>query len=110
MPDIFAGDARVPTELLSPEERDKFDRNAWVAKHGPETWEPILDSVVSAVKAKGISRIATTGYCFGAPPGLYLALNNTAHVTVFTHPSRLQVPADLEVSDPSHSVDAQGIV
>ena len=58
----------------------------------------VLDKVIEALKASGVTRIGTTGYCFGAPPAWYLALKNEAHVTVVSHPSRLAIPEDLEVS------------
>ncbi|KAF7797496.1 hypothetical protein EIP86_008695 [Pleurotus ostreatoroseus] len=90
MPDILNGDARL---VLS---EPGFDKQKWVAAHGPETWMPVLDKVVEALKATGVTRIGTTGYCFGAPPAWYLALKNEAHVTVVSHPSRLAIPEDLE--------------
>ena len=91
MPDILNNDPM-------PEERGPdFDRNAWIAKHGPESWQGSLDAVVAALKAQGVTRIGTTGYCFGAPPAFYLAFKNESHVTVLSHPSRLAVPDDLEV-------------
>jgi len=52
--------------------------------------------VVDVLKASGVTRIGTTGYCFGAPPTLFLALKNESHVTVMTHPSRLAVPEIFE--------------
>ena len=56
-----------------------------------------MDSVVAALKAEGVTRIGTTGYCFGAPPALYLAYSNTSAVTVVSHPSLLK-PESLEVN------------
>lgn len=92
MPDLFHGDAR--TDLGDP----SFDRQKWVAAHGPETWKSVVDAVAEALKAEGVTRIGTTGYCFGAPPALYLAFKNDVHVTALAHPSRLAIPDDLEVS------------
>lgn len=85
-PDILNDDAR--TDMGDP----KFDRKAWMERHGPESWKPPLDNVIEALKASGVTRIGTTGYCFGAPPALYIAMKNECHVTVLTHPSRLKVP------------------
>ncbi|KAH9920745.1 uncharacterized protein B0H18DRAFT_1121707 [Fomitopsis serialis] len=48
-----------------------------------------------------------TGYCYGAPPAFYLAYSNTSHVTVASHPSRLQVPGDLE-SNPKVKAGKEG--
>ena len=93
MPDILAGDPRA---LETPKD---FDRNAWMAKHGVDSWGPIVDNVVQALKAEGVTWIGTTGYCFGAPPVWRLALKGWSTVSVVSHPSRLQVPADLQVCD-----------
>ncbi|EIW59825.1 alpha/beta-hydrolase [Trametes versicolor FP-101664 SS1] len=91
MPDLFQGDAR-PADSMN----QSFDRAAWVARHGPESWQPDVDAVVAALQAEGVEWIGTSGYCFGAPPAWYLALKGASKVTVVTHPSRLKVPADLE--------------
>ncbi|GJE91312.1 alpha/beta hydrolase [Phanerochaete sordida] len=91
-PDILNGDARSPETMGDA----SFDRAKWVAAHGPDSWTPVLDAVVAALKAQGVARFGTTGYCFGAPPAFYLAFKNEAHVTVLAHPSRLDCPADLE--------------
>ncbi|OJT11203.1 hypothetical protein TRAPUB_12247, partial [Trametes pubescens] len=91
MPDLFQGDAR-PADSMN----QSFDRAAWVARHGPESWQPDVDAVVVALQTEGVEWIGTTGYCFGAPPAWYLALKGVSKATAVTHPSRLKVPADLE--------------
>ena len=101
MPDLFQGDAR------SADPSPDFDRAAWMARHGPETWEPVVDAVVAALKADGVTWIGTTGYCFGAPPAFYLAFKNASHVTVLAHPSRLECPADLEVRRSGQAIRAK---
>jgi len=89
-PDILIGDPIInfndPT----------FDRAAWMGRHGPDSWKGPVDKVVDALKASGVTRFGTTGYCFGAPPAFYLALKHESHVTVVSHPSRLEIPGDLE--------------
>lgn len=75
-----------------------WDRQSWLAKHDGESWKDAIAKVVPAIKAQGVTRIGTVGYCFGAPPALLLGIKNEAHVTVLTHPSRLEVPQDFEVS------------
>jgi len=85
MPDLFFGDPIPENAMGDP----SFDRAGWMARHGFETVTPIVDSVVAALKEKGITRIGTNGYCFGAPPAFDLAYANVAHVTVVTHPSRI---------------------
>ncbi|OCH96371.1 alpha/beta-hydrolase [Obba rivulosa] len=90
-PDLFNGDPIPDGAINSP----SFDRDAWMAAHGPDSWKPAVDAVVAALEADGVTRFGTTGFCFGAPPAFYLAFSNRSHVTVLSHPSRLEV-ADLE--------------
>ena len=94
MPDLFNKDPILDFNFGDP----NFNREKWLAAHGPESWRAIVDSVVEALKADGVTKIGTTGYCFGAPPAFYLAFKNEAHVTVLAHPSRLAIPGDFEVS------------
>ncbi|KAF7797495.1 hypothetical protein EIP86_008694 [Pleurotus ostreatoroseus] len=90
MPDILNGDPVINFGDPS------FDRQKWSSAHGPDSWKPVVDKVVEALKAEGVTRFGTTGYCFGAPPAFYLAFKNESHVTVLSHPSRLAIPDDLE--------------
>ncbi|CCM02577.1 uncharacterized protein FIBRA_04680 [Fibroporia radiculosa] len=92
MPDILAGDP-ISDEMLN---STTFDRYGWLARHDEDTWIPGLNRVVDALKTSGVTRFATTGYCFGAPPAFYLALKHETHVSVVSHPSRLQAPTDFE--------------
>ncbi|THH32479.1 hypothetical protein EUX98_g1744 [Antrodiella citrinella] len=92
MPDIMRGEPVSDAELNSP----TFKMDEWRAKHGEESWIPVVDGVVQALKASGVTRIGTTGYCFGAPPAFRLAFAHESHVTVLAHPSRLDVPGDLQ--------------
>ncbi|KAI0742606.1 dienelactone hydrolase endo-1,3,1,4-beta-D-glucanase [Daedaleopsis nitida] len=92
MPDLFQGDA-LPEDVFT---RTDFDREGWVSRHTPATWEPVVDAVVGALQAEGVTWIGTTGYCFGALPAWYLALKGASKVTVVAHPSRLGVPDDLQ--------------
>ena len=94
MPDFMQGDPVPEANLKIP----NWDRHSWFSRHGPETWQPVMDTVVAALKEQGVTRIGTTGYCFGAPPTFYLAFKNESHVTVITHPSKLAFPDDFEVS------------
>jgi dienelactone hydrolase len=93
MPDILNGDPLTDEMRQDP----TFDRAKWFTNHGTESWTGVVDKVVEALKAEGVSRIGAVGFCFGAPPVLYLALKNSVHVSVLTHPSRLAYPEDLEV-------------
>jgi len=91
MPDILIGDPYPDSELG----KATFDREAWRARHPSETWQNIVDKVVAVLKEQGVTRIGTTGYCFGAMPAFYLAIKNESHVTVIAHPSP-SVTGDLE--------------
>jgi len=92
MPDLFNGDPLKDEHLNS----TTFDRAGWMAKHGTDSWTPLVDNVVAALKTEGVTRLGATGYCFGAPPSLYLAFSNTTHATALAHPSRMEIPGDLE--------------
>lgn len=92
MPDILFEDPVDENDLNN----TSFDIEGWLARHTPDTWLPTIDAVVAALKAQGVTRFGTTGYCFGAPPAFYLALKNESHATAVAHPSHLKAPEDLE--------------
>ena len=96
MPDILHNDPITEANLKDP----NWSFQEWIPKHGPSTWESTVDNVVAALKDQGVTRIGTTGYCFGAPPAFYLAYKNEAHVTVVAHPSRIAEPEHFEVCAP----------
>ncbi|TCD71801.1 hypothetical protein EIP91_003144 [Steccherinum ochraceum] len=91
-PDLFNGDPLTDEGRRDP----NFNQEAWRAAHGEDTWIPVVDGVVKALKESGVTRIGTSGYCFGAPPAFRLAFAGESHVTVLAHPSRLQAPGDFE--------------
>ncbi|KAJ7147175.1 alpha/beta-hydrolase [Mycena crocata] len=73
------------------------DVTTWEVNHGEAQTTPPLLAVISALKAQGIKKLLTTGYCFG---GLYttrLVQNNTVTVGTMAHPSSLDVPTDFDV-------------
>ncbi|KAM5544179.1 hypothetical protein V8D89_001839 [Ganoderma adspersum] len=90
MPDILEGD---PHTLETPKD---FDRATWLAKHGVDSWGPIVDKVVQALKAEGVTWIGTTGYCFGTQPVWRLALKGWSQVSVAAHVAGIRVPEDLQ--------------
>ncbi|KAJ7443819.1 dienelactone hydrolase endo-1,3,1,4-beta-D-glucanase [Mycena latifolia] len=92
VPDIFNGDAVNPIAHAA----GKFDREKWFAAHGAAQTRPPIDSVIAALKAEGVTGFAATGYCFGARYAVDLAFDGLLRATAISHPSRLQVPADLE--------------
>ncbi|KAJ3985624.1 alpha/beta-hydrolase [Lentinula detonsa] len=91
--DYFFGEP-IPADAM--QSGSAFDRDAWKEKHGYEHTRPAVDAVIAALKEKGIKAFGTTGYCFGAPFAVSLAIENVTKVTIVSHPSRLKVPEDLE--------------
>ncbi|KAJ3997862.1 dienelactone hydrolase [Lentinula boryana] len=91
--DYFFGEP-IPADAM--QSGSAFDRDAWKNKHGYEQTRPAVDAVIAALKEKGINAFGTTGYCFGAPFSVSLAIENVTKVTAVSHPSRLKVPEDLE--------------
>lgn len=87
IPDIFNGDAR---KLNVPVDREK-----WLANHGREQTRPPIDKIIAGLKERGVEKIAATGYCFGARYVFDLAFDNIIKVAAVAHPSRLEVPDDL---------------
>ncbi|KAJ7665923.1 dienelactone hydrolase [Mycena polygramma] len=94
VPDLFNGDPidKDAFEANAP----PFDREKWFAAHTEVQTRPPIDSVVAALKAEGITRIASTGYCFGARYVVDLAFDNVIQVSAISHPSRLTMPDDME--------------
>ncbi|KAL7280329.1 hypothetical protein ACG7TL_005246 [Trametes sanguinea] len=117
-PDLFEGDA-LPEDALH---SGKVDFGAWLAKHGMDRVVGIIRTVIDALKAEGVTKFAAVGFCFGARPAFDLAFNNELQVVAVSHPSLLQIPADLEKyasqskapllinsceTDPQFPIDAQ---
>ena len=68
----------------------------WFAKHPDDkTWAP-LRAVLKALKEQGVTTFGATGYCFGAKNVLELAIEGEIAAGAMSHPSRLQIPTDLE--------------
>jgi len=93
IPDILNNDP-APFDALDP--GSNWDFMAWLGNHGAESVKPSLEKVIPALKADGVSKIAAIGFCYGARPAFDLAFLNAVSVVVVSHPSLLQVPADLE--------------
>ncbi|KAJ6607372.1 alpha/beta-hydrolase [Mycena sp. CBHHK59/15] len=86
-PDYLNGDAIAMDGNLT----------TWIVNHGEAQTTPPLLAVIKALKARGVKKIAATGYCFG---GLYttrLVQNNTVTVGTMAHPSLLEVPSDFDL-------------
>ncbi|KAJ7122331.1 alpha beta-hydrolase [Mycena epipterygia] len=94
MPDLFNGDP-VPGAVLEPGAAP-FDWQTWLTRHSAEPTRPLIDAVVTALKADGVAAIAATGYCFGGRYVFDLAFDGIIQVASVAHPSLLKVPVDLE--------------
>ncbi|KAJ7810459.1 dienelactone hydrolase endo-1,3,1,4-beta-D-glucanase [Mycena olivaceomarginata] len=95
-PDLFNGDP-VPADAFNP--GVTFDIGQWFGKgHDQAHTRPIIDKVIAALKADGVTTFAAVGYCFGGRYVFDLAFDNITKASAVAHPSLLQVPADLEVT------------
>ncbi|KAJ7237268.1 dienelactone hydrolase endo-1,3,1,4-beta-D-glucanase [Mycena haematopus] len=94
-PDLFNGDP-VPKNAFEPEININLI-GEWLAKsHDEAHTRPIIDKVIAALKAEGVTTFAAVGYCFGARYVFDLAFENIIAASAVAHPSHLEVPADLE--------------
>lgn len=93
------GDPIPEGKLGSPD----FDLGAWFGKHGSDVTRPPLDKVIAALKAKGVTSFAATGYCLGGRYVADLVLDDVLKVAIVAHPSLIKVPEDLEAIK-KHSV------
>ncbi|KAF8205284.1 Alpha/Beta hydrolase protein [Mycena galopus ATCC 62051] len=94
VPDLFNGDA-VPVASLHLD-APPFDWPSWLLNHGSAQTRPLLDAVIAALKAEGVTEIACSGYCFGARYTFDLAFERLIKVAVVAHPSLLKRPQDIE--------------
>ncbi|KAF5336254.1 hypothetical protein D9758_016045 [Tetrapyrgos nigripes] len=94
IPDYLHGDPIPADALTSPE--SNFSVPDWVAKHGPERTRPPVDKVIAALVENGVTRFGGTGYCLGGRYVFDLAFDNIIQVSAVSHPTFLEVPADLE--------------
>jgi dienelactone hydrolase len=95
VPDVLNGDF-IPESVLTPEGRAAFDADAWKARHGRESCRPPIDKVMAALKEGGVVHFGASGYCFGARYVFDLAFEKAIKVSIVSHPSMLECPADLE--------------
>ncbi|KAJ7610160.1 Alpha/Beta hydrolase protein [Roridomyces roridus] len=93
LPDYFNGDP-VPEDIMT--SGKSFDIPAWIGAHNPGVTRPILDKVIDALKAEGVTSFAAVGFCFGGRYTFDLAFDGVIKVAAVSHPSLLKVPEDLE--------------
>ncbi|KAF8592231.1 dienelactone hydrolase [Ramaria rubella] len=92
--DLF-GEDPIPLTVLETG-WGSFDVKSWSQRHGEPATRPILDSVIAELKERGVKEFAAIGYCFGGKYVVNLAQDNIIKVGAVSHPSLLQIPADLE--------------
>jgi dienelactone hydrolase len=93
VPDIFPDAA--PENALDPG-NVSFDFGAWLGRNGANVTEPVIRKVITALREQGVKRFGALGYCYGARLVFNLGFDNELDVLVVSHPSLLQIPADLE--------------
>ncbi|KAI1793482.1 alpha/beta-hydrolase [Ganoderma leucocontextum] len=93
MPDIF-DDEPAPINAFSP--GVTFDIGAWIGRHPPTRANVIVHAVIDALKAEGVTKFGSLGYCYGGRLCFDLAFTGDVHVVATSHPSLLQAPADLQ--------------
>ncbi|KAF9443244.1 dienelactone hydrolase endo-1,3,1,4-beta-D-glucanase [Macrolepiota fuliginosa MF-IS2] len=93
LPDYLNGDS-LPADALNP--GSNFDIMKWLPNHGQEQTRPTLNKVIEGLKAQGVKEFGATGYCFGGRYVFDLAFDGVIKAAATSHPSLLQVPADLE--------------
>ncbi|KAK9380382.1 dienelactone hydrolase [Kockiozyma suomiensis] len=85
VPDLFNGDP-VPWTYFS--KLQEFDLGSWLGKHPKEVTEPLVESVLSHIKADfAPSSIAAVGYCYGAKYVVRLLGASKIDVGAICHPS-----------------------
>ncbi|KAJ7133252.1 alpha beta-hydrolase [Mycena epipterygia] len=94
MPDLFNG-GHIPASVLEPG-APPVDWQAWLPKHGAAQTRPLIDAVVTVLKADGVAAIAATGYCFGGRYVFDLAFDGIIQAASVAHPGLLKTPVDLE--------------
>ncbi|KAJ7066815.1 dienelactone hydrolase endo-1,3,1,4-beta-D-glucanase [Mycena belliarum] len=92
LPDYLHGDP-IPADAMI---GTNFDIGKWFATHGTADTRPLLDKVIAALKADGVTTFGAVGYCFGARYVFDLAFDGVISAAATAHPSLLQVPADFE--------------
>ncbi|KAJ7701535.1 dienelactone hydrolase endo-1,3,1,4-beta-D-glucanase [Mycena rosella] len=93
VPDYLHGDG-FPTDIMKTP--GLLDLPKWLSTHGTADTPPLLDSVIAALKADGVTSFGATGYCFGGRYVFDLAFDGIISAASVAHPSLLQVPSDLE--------------
>jgi len=92
IPDYLDGDP-VTLEMMSKNAAVPED---WKARHTLENTRVPLDAVIKGLQERGITVFGASGYCLGGRFVFDLAFEHAIKVSVTAHPSRLQIPEELE--------------
>ncbi|KAK4048691.1 hypothetical protein OIV83_004661 [Microbotryomycetes sp. JL201] len=97
--DYLNGDPVPENGLNDP----NFDLGKWIGKHGADVTRPHIDNVMKALKDKGVTTLAASGFCFGGRYVADLVIDDQLKTAIVNHPSLLKFPDDAEKIK-SHSV------
>lgn len=88
-PDLFNG-TPAPSDLNDP----NYNSTEFIAAHGPEVVEPILETAIDYLRTTaGAASVGITGYCFGGRYSFRMTNASRevhADMAFAAHPSRLQ--------------------
>lgn len=98
-PDLFNG-TPAPSDLNNP----NFNSTQFVAEHGPEVVEPLLETAINYLRSTaGASSVGIAGYCFGGRYSFRMVdafREVRADMAFAAHPSRLQNDETAAVGSP----------
>ncbi|KAM5450197.1 hypothetical protein MaudCBS49596_004572 [Microsporum audouinii] len=85
IPDLFHGDKLTP-DCFKPD--SGFDLYGWLAKHGTDVVDPIVESTVKLLREEhGIEKLGGVGYCFGGKYVCRFLKGGKLNVGYTAHPS-----------------------
>jgi len=92
MPNIL-GDDTWPLDFTPP---PNYDFRPFGSKHPLERSTEPINALIEALKERGVTRFAATGYCFGGKNVIEMAIAGQIVAGALNHPSRLNKPKDFE--------------
>ena len=93
MPDVFDDDP-APVDAFNP--GSTFNLMEWFGKHPFTRAHVIIRAVLDALKADGVTKIGSLGYCYGGRLCFDLAFTGDVHVVATSHPSMVKAPEDVQ--------------
>ncbi|KAI0128031.1 dienelactone hydrolase [Xylariales sp. AK1849] len=103
-PDLFNG-TPSPIDMNEP----GFNITEFLAAHGPNTTDPLIDVAVKYLKeTAGVTKIGATGYCFGGRYAFrFVAEGRGADAAFAAHPSLLEDGEITAISGPTSMAAAE---